>query len=85
MLFTPVLYIATLSGLQTYFQGQYLQRIENIFIGDTASLLDGRKSVEEQINENIYTLIHSQQTYYSSVTTLFGLNKVKLKVSGLNK
>jgi len=57
LLFTPVLYIATLNGLQTYFNKQYLQKIENVFIGDTSYLLDGRKSIEEQISENIYTFL----------------------------
>ncbi len=57
LLFTPILYIVTLNLYQKYFNNLYLQKIENVFIGDTTDLLDGRVSVEKQIAGNIYTFL----------------------------
>ncbi|MCD4720640.1 MAG: hypothetical protein K8S13_12410 [Desulfobacula sp.] len=59
LLFTPILYVVTLNVYQKYFNRHYLQKIENIFIGDTSNLLDGRVSIEEQIAENIYTFLET--------------------------
>ena len=57
LLFTPILYIATLSVYQKYVNNHYLQEIENIFIGDTSILLEGRVPIDEQIAKNIYTFL----------------------------
>ncbi len=57
LLFTPVLYIATLNFSQNYLKDYYHQSIENIFIGDSSSLLSGRVLIEEQIADNIHTFL----------------------------
>ena len=59
LLFTPILYIATLNLYQKYFNDHYLQKIENIFIGDTSKLLNGRVAIEDQIAENIYNFLNT--------------------------
>lgn len=61
LLLTPVLYIVTLTGFQKYFNDHYLQEVENIIIGDTFQLLDGRRSIEEQITENVHTFLKSDR------------------------
>jgi len=57
LLFTPILYVATLSVYQKYVNDYYLQKIENVFIGDTSKLLEGRVPIDEQIAKNIYTFL----------------------------
>jgi hypothetical protein len=57
LLFTPILYIATLYLSQNYLNVYYLQKIENIFIGDSSNILNGRVSIEEQITDNIDTFL----------------------------
>lgn len=57
LLITPVLYIAGISTSQQYFQSCYHKRIQNIFIGDTTQLLDGRVSLEHQVAQNIYRFL----------------------------
>ena len=57
LLFTPILYIVTLNIYQKSINTYYLQKIENIFIGDTSDVFDGRVSIEKQIAENIYTFL----------------------------
>ena len=52
-LIPPLLYIATLSVGTRYLETQYTQKIQNILIGDAASLLDGAVSLEEQVAMNI--------------------------------
>jgi hypothetical protein len=59
LLLPPILYIATLSGYHRLLIDQYLQKIENIAVGDATKLLDGRISIEEQIAENIYTFLET--------------------------
>ena len=57
LLFTPILYIVTLNFSQNYLKDYYLQNIENIFIGDSSSLLNGRVLIEEQIADNIHAFL----------------------------
>ena len=57
LLFTPILYIATLSFSQNYLKDYYSQNIENVFIGDSSSLLSGRVLIEEQIADNIHDFL----------------------------
>ena len=57
LLFTPICYILTLYLSQNYLNDHYLQKIENIFIGDSSNILKGRVSIEEQIADNIDTFL----------------------------
>ena len=57
LLLTPVLYIATLSYYQKYLNTRYLYKIENSYIGNSATLLEGKRSVEEQIAKNIHLFL----------------------------
>jgi len=57
LLFTPILYIVTLNLSQNYLKSHYLQKIENIFIGDSSNILKGRVSIEEHITDNIDTFL----------------------------
>jgi hypothetical protein len=57
LLFTPILYIVTLNVSQNYLKDYYHQNIENIFIGDSSSLLNGRVLIEEQIADNIHAFL----------------------------
>ncbi|MCP4671407.1 MAG: hypothetical protein GY857_08865, partial [Desulfobacula sp.] len=61
LIFTPILYIATLNLFQNYLNDFFLQNIENVFIGDSSTLLNGRVSIEEQIAENIDTYLNEDK------------------------
>ncbi len=57
LILTPVSYIGTLNLSQNYLNDYYFQNIENVFIGDSSNLLNGRVSIEEQIANNIDTYL----------------------------
>ena len=61
LLFTPILYIVTLYLSQNYLNDHYLQKIENIFIGDASNILKGRVPIEEQITDNIDTFLSNDK------------------------
>jgi len=61
LLLTPILYISTLTIYQKFIESYYLEKVENIFIGDTSKLLKGQVLIEKQITENIYTFLKSDK------------------------
>ncbi len=56
-LLTPIFYILTLNVFQQYANDSYFKKVQNIFIGDTTRLLEGRETIEKQISQNIYTFL----------------------------
>ena len=57
LLLTPFLYIATLTGCRSGLEKSYVQNIQNIFIGNADTLLNGTVPIEEQIAKNIRTFL----------------------------
>jgi len=57
LLLTPALYIATLTGCRHTLEKNYLQNIQNIFIGNADALLNGKVPIEEQIAKNIQAFL----------------------------
>ncbi len=57
LLLTPVMYITTLTGGDLFLEKSYTQKIQNIFIGNSDELLNGRSTIEEQIARNIKTFL----------------------------
>ncbi|MBU1194657.1 MAG: hypothetical protein KKE62_11075 [Proteobacteria bacterium] len=59
LLLAPLLYLAALNGCQKYTNDRYLKKIQNIFIGETKTLLEGRQTIEKQVAQNIYVFLES--------------------------
>jgi len=57
LILTPVLYIATLTGCQHALEKQYLNKVQNIFIGDTDPVLSGSVRIQDQIARNIQAFL----------------------------
>ena len=62
LLLAPLLYVGSIGWVEKYFRSSYQHKIENIFIGDTQKLLEGRAEIETQIAENIHTFFSADKT-----------------------
>ena len=56
----PVLYIASVQMLEKKLQSLYSDEIEEIYIGDTRPLFEGRLTIADAINQNIDRYIQSK-------------------------
>ena len=59
----PVLYIFTIQATEEYLQSKYLNKIEDIYIGDAKPLLEGTQSIEETIEQNIQDFLTSKKWF----------------------
>ncbi len=57
LILAPLIYVTSLYFLQSYLDERYLQKVQNVFIGDTKNLFEGRVTLEEQVTENIYAFL----------------------------
>ncbi len=57
LLLTPIIYIATINGSGVFLEKDYTRKVQNIFIGNADELLNGRNSLEKQIDRNIKTFL----------------------------
>lgn len=57
----PIFYIFTMQLLEGQLKGRYLAEIEDIYIGDTKPLFDGRISLKEAIKQNIDHYLHTRR------------------------
>jgi len=58
ILFTPILYIVILSGLERYLGPVYQQKVENCLIGDPNALLDGTMEIHDAVGKNIHNFLN---------------------------
>lgn len=59
LLVTPVIYVGTLTYLESYFNDVYTEQVQNILVGDSIPLLGGAVRLEEQIAKNIEQFVSS--------------------------
>lgn len=57
ILFTPILYIVILGGLESFIGPVYQQKIENRLIGDYTPLLHGTIQIQDLVGQNIQSLM----------------------------
>ncbi|MFO8049324.1 MAG: hypothetical protein R6U29_09855 [Desulfosudaceae bacterium] len=57
---TPVLFFATVFGLQFLAETRYAREIENNYLGDTAPLFEGEIRLREAVNNNIDDYLHDR-------------------------
>ena len=53
ILLPPLLYVFTIQVFESHLQKHYAREIENRYLGDTRSLLDGAIRLKDSVNENI--------------------------------
>jgi DNA repair exonuclease SbcCD ATPase subunit len=53
ILLPPTLYVLTIQGLESFFQGRERARLNQILIQDYAGILEGRRTVREEVARNV--------------------------------
>ncbi|MFP4158934.1 MAG: hypothetical protein ACLFQ9_01970 [Desulfobacterales bacterium] len=53
ILMPPVLYMATIEGLERYFAAQQEKAVNNVYLSDMNSILNGTSTLSDSINESI--------------------------------
>lgn len=57
----PVLYMATISELERYFTERYMKAVNNVYLSDMNSILNGTVRLSDAINESISGYIKANQ------------------------
>jgi len=60
ILLPPVLYIISIQTLERYLNEKYAVELENVYMGDTRSLLDGSMRLKDSINDNVNRYLQSK-------------------------
>ncbi len=66
LVIAPMLYLGILYSLDRYTDARYLHKIQDIAIGDTEKLLEGRATIEEQVTQNIHSFLKSDWMVHSA-------------------
>lgn len=61
ILLPPVLYMATVSGLERYFTAHYKRAVNNVYLSDMNAVLAGSVSLADAINESISGFINGNE------------------------
>lgn len=59
ILMPPVLYMATVSGLEHYLTGHYTKAVNNVYLSDMNAILNGSVSLSDAINESVSRYIQN--------------------------
>ncbi len=59
LLLPPLLYAGSLHIIKSYLDQTYQQKVENIFLGDTESLMDGSVRIQNAITRNIESYLEN--------------------------
>lgn len=60
ILLPPVMYILTIQVLENHLETTFKQALEEIYIGDSAPLLDGTLEIEQAVNRNINSFLQQK-------------------------
>ena len=60
ILLPPVMYILTIQVLENHLEKTFKQALEEIYIGDSAPLLDGTLEIEQAVNRNINSFLQQK-------------------------
>lgn len=61
ILMPPVLYTATVSGLEKYFTSRYDRAVHNVYLSEMNAILNGTETLSDAINESISRYIQNNQ------------------------
>lgn len=64
ILFPPICYIATIQLLENHYHRRYSNELQNIYIGNTQPLLEGRATLIDAINKNIDAFLRSKSIFH---------------------
>jgi regulator of replication initiation timing len=69
ILLPPTLYVLTIQGLETFFQSRERVKLERLLIQDYAAILEGRRTVKEEVARNVADYLRHDLKFKLGVRT----------------